>query len=163
LKEIPFEQIASMYEPLIKSFIGRYNLSAQFDQYYQAGLIGLWKAYKTFNPEKGQFSSYAHLLVRGGILQELRKEIKTKEREDIQDHSQSYTFQSLYRTDTIPLIEDEALNLYLIHLTKNQKRWVISRIVEMKSETEIAEDFGVTIYAVKSWRKAALKKLRNIL
>jgi DNA-directed RNA polymerase len=49
-----------------------------------------------------------------------------------------------------------------MHLTENQQRWVIHRVFQMKSEAEIAEDFGVSVYAVKSWRKAAIRKLRMV-
>jgi RNA polymerase sigma factor (sigma-70 family) len=163
MNEIPFEQIASMYDPLIKSQIRQYRLTSHFDQYYQAGLLGLWKAYETFEPERGQFSSYAYLLVRGRILQELRGEARRQKAEEIQDPHESMTFQTLSADDAIPLLEDETMNLYLMHLTENQQRWVIHKVFHMKSEAEIAEIFGVTVYAVKSWRKSAIKKLRSIL
>jgi RNA polymerase sigma factor (sigma-70 family) len=163
MKEMHFEQIAAMYEPLIKSQIRLYHLTSHFDQYYQAGLLGLWKAYETFDPEKGQFSSYAYLLVRGRILQELRGESRRQELEEIQDPHESMTFRTLSADDTIPLLEDETMNQYLIHLTENQQRWVIHKVFHMKSEAEIAEIFGVTVYAVKSWRKSAIKRLRSVL
>ncbi|MFE1242828.1 sigma-70 family RNA polymerase sigma factor [Fictibacillus sp. NPDC058756] len=163
MKEMPFEQVASMYDPLIKSQIRLYHLTSQFDQYYQAGLLGLWKAYETFDPEKGQFSSYAYLLVRGRILQELRGEARRQEAEEIQDPHESMTFRTLSHEDTIPYLEDETMNLYLMHLTENQQRWVTQRVFQMKSETEIAEMYGVTVYAVKSWRKSAIKRLRTVL
>jgi RNA polymerase sigma factor (sigma-70 family) len=163
MKEIPFEEVASMYDPLIKSQIKQYSLMPDFDHYYQAGLLGLWKAYETFNPEKGTFSSYAFLLVRGHILQELRSEIRRRGREVSHDPHESRTFLHLTYLDSIPLLEDETLNLYLMHLTENQQRWVVRRVFCMESEAEIAEKFGVTVYAVKSWRKAAIKKLRTVL
>ncbi|MCM3717640.1 sigma-70 family RNA polymerase sigma factor [Fictibacillus phosphorivorans] len=163
MKEMPFEKIASMYDPLIKSQIKLYHLSNHFDQYYQAGLLGLWRAYETFNPEKGTFSSYAFLLVRGSILQELRGEARRQKAEEIQDPHESMTFKTLSHEDTIPYLEDVNMNLYLIHLTENQQRWVVQRVVQMKSEAEIAEMYGVTVYAVKSWRKSAIKRLRTVL
>ncbi|KZE64035.1 hypothetical protein AWM68_13075 [Fictibacillus phosphorivorans] len=163
MKHMLFEEVAAMFDPLIKSQIKRYHLTTHFDQYYQAGLLGLWKAYETFNPEKGQFSSYAFVLVRGRILQELRKEATRLDKEVSHDPHESMMFQHLTHQDHIPYLEDETLNLYLMHLTENQQRWVVHRIFHMKSEAEIAEQFGVTRYAVKSWRKAALKKLRTVL
>jgi DNA-directed RNA polymerase len=163
MKEMTFEQVASQFDPLIKSQIRLYHLTSRFDQYYQAGLLGLWKAYETFDPEKGQFSTYAFLKVRGRILQEFRGEMRRLEKEDNHDPHESFVFQNLSHIDSIPYLEDESLNLYLVHLTENQQRWVIHRIVELKSETEIAETFGVSVYAVKSWRKSAIKKLRLVL
>ncbi|MBY6037243.1 sigma-70 family RNA polymerase sigma factor [Fictibacillus nanhaiensis] len=163
MKEMNFEEIASMYDPLIKSQIRLYKLTRNFDQYYQAGLLGLWKAYESFNPEKGQFSSNAFLLVRGRILQELRSEARRQERETSQDPHEYGALRTLSFQDHIPLLEDELLNECIMHLTENQKRWVIHRVIHFKSEKEIAQMFHVTIYAVKSWRKAALKKLRSVL
>lgn len=163
MKEMNFEEVASMFDPLIKSQIKRYHLTSHFDYYYQAGLLGLWKAYETFDPEKGQFSSYAFLLVRGRILQELRNEMRRQEVEICQDPHESLTLQHLPHQDSIPLLEDETMNQYLMHLTENQQRWVIHRVFHMKSEAEIAEEFGTSVYAVKSWRKSAIKKLRTVL
>jgi RNA polymerase sigma factor (sigma-70 family) len=163
LKEMPFEQIASMYDPLIKSQIRLYHLTAHFDQYYQAGLLGLWKAYETFDPKKGEFSSYAFLHVRGRILQELRGEARKQQKEENHDPHESHAFRTLSFEDTIPLLEDETMNLYLMHLTENQQRWVTQKVFHMRSEAEIAEMFGVTVYAVKSWRKSAIKRLRSVL
>lgn len=163
MKKMNFEEVATMFDPLIKSQIKRYHLTSHFDYYYQAGLLGLWKAYETFDPEKGQFSSYAFLLVRGRILQELRNEMRRQEVEICQDPHESLTFQHLPHQDSIPLLEDETLNQYLMHLTENQQRWVIHRVFHMKSEAEIAEEFGTSVYAVKSWRKSAIKKFRTVL
>jgi RNA polymerase sigma factor (sigma-70 family) len=163
MKNTPFEEVAAMFEPLIKSQIKRYHLTNHFDQYYQAGLLGLWKAYETYNPEKGQFSSFAFIHVRGRILQELRNEMKRQETEITHDPHNSLSFQQLSHQDHIPFLEDETLNLYLMHLTENQQRWVVHRVFQMNTEAEIAKTFGVTLYAVKSWRKAAIKKLRTVL
>jgi DNA-directed RNA polymerase len=163
MKEMPFEQVASMFDPLIKSQIRLYRLGTNFDQYYQAGLLGLWKAHETYDPEKGQFASYAFLLVRGRILQELRGEARRQEREVMHDPHESVTFQTLSHLDSIPFLEDETLNLYLLHLTENQQRWVINKVFLMRSEAEIADMFNVSVYAVKSWRKSAIKRLRSVL
>jgi DNA-directed RNA polymerase specialized sigma24 family protein len=89
--------------------------------------------------------------------------MRRQKAEEIQDPHESMTFRTLSADDAIPLLEDETMNLYLMHLTENQQRWVIHKVFHMKSEAEIAEIFGVTVYAVKSWRKSAIKRLRAVL
>src|SRR5690606_40580985 len=50
-------------------------------EFFQIGLIALWKAYMAYDPEKGTFETFAYSYIRGSILTELRKLRKTDDKE----------------------------------------------------------------------------------
>ncbi|RXZ01344.1 sigma-70 family RNA polymerase sigma factor [Fictibacillus sp. S7] len=156
---ITFEELAQQFEPLIKSQIRTLGVVNRFDEYYQAGLIGLWEASLRFDESKGEFGPFAYRTVRGKMLELLKKETKFK--------SVHVGF-SLELTETIPYeggvlpLEQEVLELYLSKLTARQRTWVVKKLFYQMKETEIADEKGVSISAVKSWRKQALAKLRGL-
>lgn len=67
------------YQPLIqriaKKLLLRLPKTIQYEDLIQAGLLGLLEAAKHFDPEKGaSFETYAAIRVRGGMLDEVRRE-----------------------------------------------------------------------------------------
>ncbi|MCQ6264824.1 sigma-70 family RNA polymerase sigma factor [Fictibacillus sp. WQ 8-8] len=153
-----FENLSLQFDPLIKSQIQSLGVTGRYDEYYQVGLIGLWEAFKRFDQNKGDFGPFAYRTVRGKMLEQLKKEAKYKA---------VHVGFSLELTETIPFeggvlpLENEVLEMYLSDLTLNQRKWVVKKIFLQMKEAEIAEEEGVSIHAVKSWRKQALLKLRS--
>ncbi|MDN4524863.1 sigma-70 family RNA polymerase sigma factor [Fictibacillus fluitans] len=156
---IQFEELARQFEPLIKSQINALGVYSHFDEYYQAGLIGLWEASLRFEEGKGEFAPFAYRTVRGRMLEQLKKEMKFKT---------VHVGFSLELVETIPYeggvlpLEQEVLDIYLSHLTAKQKIWVVKKLFYQMKETEIADEEGVSLTAVKSWRRQALAKLRML-
>jgi RNA polymerase sigma factor (sigma-70 family) len=156
-KDLIFQKLAKQFEPLIWHVIRSFRIYKDFDLYYQAGLIGLWKAWRQFDPNKGEFSAFVFLKVKGQILNELEKEGSFQHRHMLTEHDER-TANQLY--EEYPL-EREMLLSYCHELTDNQKKWVLQTFLEGKKLQEIAECEGVTYEAVKSWRRGALKQLRK--
>lgn len=154
-----FEEWAEQFEPLIKSQIKSLGVTGRYDEYYQVGLIGLWEALQRFNLEKGEFGPFAYRTVRGKMLEQLNKEAKYKTR---------HVGFSLELVETIPYeggvlpLEKEILDIYLKELTDNQKKWVIKKVIYQMKEAEIAAEEGVSIHAVKSWRKQAIARMKKL-
>ena len=46
------------------------------DDLFQAGCIGLWKAARSYDPDKAQFQTYASILIRNAIINELLRHKK---------------------------------------------------------------------------------------
>ncbi|MGG1573035.1 sigma factor [Fictibacillus sp. NRS-1165] len=156
--EFNFDRLAAQFEPLIKSQIDSLGITRHYDEYYQVGLIGLWEAYKRFDSRKGEFGPFAYRTVRGKMLDQLKKEAQYKA-----VHAEfclGLTETIHFEGGVLPL-ENEMLEFYLSGLTLNQRKWVVKKIFRQMKETEIAEEEGVSIHAVKSWRKQALVKLRR--
>ncbi|GAE31329.1 sigma factor [Halalkalibacter hemicellulosilyticus] len=74
-----FAEVAKQYEPLIRGQIKKLNIYRNREEFYQVGLIGLWRAYEQYDQEKGSFSTIALFKVRGCLLDFLRKEARYSE------------------------------------------------------------------------------------
>ncbi|GAA3319217.1 hypothetical protein GCM10020331_025210 [Ectobacillus funiculus] len=62
MKPSTFEEAAQLYERMIrKQLKKRLCIYRNHDEFYQCGLIALWKAYEQFDERKGAFSTYAFL------------------------------------------------------------------------------------------------------
>lgn len=157
--QVPFETLEEQYRPLIYQVIKSLHLYGDKDYFYHLGLIGLWEASTRFNAEEGiKFSTYAFTTIRGKLLDHIRRENRYIE-----------LCESIGKADEFNLTIDVdfegsmLIEMYCGELTLNQKRWVQGRIIEDKSNKVIAREHGVTVEAVKSWGKSAVKKLREVV
>ncbi|WP_171016980.1 sigma-70 family RNA polymerase sigma factor [Pseudalkalibacillus caeni] len=153
---LSFEEIARKYEPLIKSQLKKLHVFKDFELYYQAGLIGLWEAYLQFEESKGTFSSFAYSKIRWKITDEIKKDIRIQEKQTTVSDD---VLSGVIDPSSVYLLETEILQSYLTGLTDNQCKWVVHSVLEQKQTKQIAAEEGVSIEAVKSWRKAAIKKI----
>ncbi len=157
LKEVEFEELIVRFTPLIKNQIKKLNLTHAYQKYEQDALIALWECSMSFDETKGSFSAYAYVKVRGKLLDACRKEIRIYKELQAQsvfeDHPDSSSM----------LHSDSDLERYKKGLTIKQRTWLQQAIEQEKSLKEIAFTEGVSIEAVKSWRKSALSKIRKQL
>lgn len=70
-KDTRDKRIITENHNLIYSFLSRYNYS--IDEYYDLAAIGLVKAVKTYNPEKGKLSSWAYKIMYNEVCLSFRK------------------------------------------------------------------------------------------
>lgn len=154
-----FSKLAEQYTPMIFSIIKSLSIYKNKEEFFQTGLIGLWEAHSRFDPAKGKFITYAYGIVKGTIMNELRKEHLFEKRNTPLDF-ESHDFAEIFLTRDEPL-QLENLQSYCEGLTKNQANWLLLTFQENRSLAEIAEQLGVSVAAVKSWRQSALKKLRK--
>lgn len=153
VQDASFERIVDQYTPLIKSQIHKLNLTTNYSLYEQAGLIALWECMMNYREEKGSFSAYAYLKVRGKLLDERRKEFRT-----YYQHSLNWSEYEEIFSSPLP-VEPHAIDL--TSLTNNQRKWVEHVVLEGRSLKSVAVAEGVSVEAVKSWRKSAIIKLRK--
>lgn len=153
-----FLDVLHNYEKMIKNQIKTLNIYKNYDDYYQIGLIALWEAFEKYDERRGKFSAYAYVTVRGRMLEYLKKESAFEERHncsfDEKIAANDYVYSEAF-------LEMDLFKSYLTPLTERQRRWVIEAIGNDKTIKEIAKKYAVTEEAVKSWRKAALKKLKQ--
>ncbi|NEU30294.1 sigma-70 family RNA polymerase sigma factor [bacterium LRH843] len=164
MKDKSFEEILTDYKGLIKNQIKKLNLTHRFDEFYQVGVIGLWQAYERFQDGKGAFPAYALQTVRGHMLMALRSEKRFLDKHVVMDKQTSLDFNQADPSATIDvaptlseLIPDPKL------LTPRERLWVQEAIILGKKLGEIAEDQGVSKNTVSSWRKQAVKRLREVM
>ena len=153
-----FEQLAVQYQPMIHKIINSLNVYKNIDEFYQTGLIALWEAQKSFNEEKGSFSSFAYSTIKGKILNQLTMEKKQEER-------MVYPEEAYWE-----MVEDQPTDLtselmitFGKNLSEKETKWLIKACVNGLSVKEIAESEHVSVSAVKNWRSDARNKLREQL
>lgn len=148
-----FSDVAHQYTPMIHHIIRSLSIYKEKDEYFQIGLIALWEAYQKFDPQLGNFLNFSYTIVKGRILNELKRQQRIDIPAHILEERKSYD----------NLLEIEILLTYTEGLTPKQSRWLIHTYRDGCSINEIAKYYKVTPSAVKSWKKAALHKLkRNI-
>lgn len=157
MEEHEFEVILERFAPLIKKQMVSLNIYKDFDEFYQIGRIAVWEALKKYDPAKGAFPAFAAITIRGKMLDYLKKENRYEERHV----ASNVTFENDVGFYWEPWLDRELFYEYLRPLTNKQKIWAIEAILHQKTPAEIADDYGVSREAVKSWRKEALKKLRK--
>ncbi|MFT4414778.1 sigma-70 family RNA polymerase sigma factor [Fredinandcohnia humi] len=159
--QIPFEELEIQYKPLIYQIIKTLHLYGDRNMFYQTGLIGLWEASIRFDPSKGAtFGTFAYSTIRGKLLDHLNHERKYAE---LFTPSGEELFMNLVDCLANEPFENEIISLYCENLTRNQVRWVQARIIEDKDYKEIASEYNVSVDAVKSWGKQAIKNLRSTI
>lgn len=155
-----FEQVAAQYEPMIHQIIRSLSIYKNQEEYFQIALIRLWEAWNLFDHTQGKFLTFAYTIVKQKLIDELRKtrmqknSTVTRSEEFWSSAESSYIHQPL---------EEEQLLSYCSSLTKNQTIWVLSAFLYDLTVNQIAEQHGVTVSAVKAWKKGALTKLRLTL
>ncbi|WP_078556042.1 sigma-70 family RNA polymerase sigma factor [Bacillus alkalicellulosilyticus] len=152
-----FDDVAMKYEPIIKKQMVVLRIYKNHEDYFQIGLIGLWEAYKRYQPEKGPFSTFAISTVRGKMLTHLRKEVKYEKYHELKEHMSETNGQWDSSSDEF---ERECLEGCLVGLTEREQLWVKEAILFDKKPADLAHQYNVSVNTVKSWRKSALKKLR---
>ncbi|WML43896.1 sigma-70 family RNA polymerase sigma factor [Neobacillus sp. PS3-40] len=155
-----FDQLAIQYKPMIHKIIHSLGIYKNFEEFYQIGLIGLWDAKECFEAEKGGFTNYAYSYIKGRILSELTKSSKLEERNV---YPKEEYWETVEDTNFARPFEKEILLTFCDHLTQKETTWVIDSFHHCLSVKEIAKKEGVSISAIKQWRKGAVQKLRESL
>lgn len=75
-----FNIVIKNYKGMIYSILKKYHIHREIDDYEQICFIALWEAHCNFDPEKGQFSTFAYAKMNGAVLHQLRKSGKYYER-----------------------------------------------------------------------------------
>ncbi|WP_409291983.1 sigma-70 family RNA polymerase sigma factor [Peribacillus sp. SCS-37] len=149
-----FTETALLYRPLINKVIRTLRIYKEKDEYFQIGLIALWEAAEKHSSAKGPFLPFAYSVIKGRMLNQLNKERKHEEKygAEWKEESTSSSAEDYFK--------DEKFDFLCTHLTDNGIKW-LSGVYEGKTIEEISVQWEVTKDSVKSWRKAALKRLRK--
>ncbi|MFD6440459.1 sigma-70 family RNA polymerase sigma factor [Peribacillus sp. NPDC060186] len=154
-----FSVVANEYTPMIHHIIRSLSIYKNKDDFFQIGLIALWESYEKFNDDKGKFSNFAYTVIKGRIINELKRHHK------YETHIRPFDAATLEVKAPFAMHEEafvlENILIYTETLTLNQQRWLLQTFIGHKTISEIADMYQVTTAAVNSWRKSALHKLRK--
>lgn len=155
-----FEKLAKQYEPMIHKIIRSLHIYKNKEDYFHIGLVGLWEAAESFDPEKGEFANYAYTFIKGQILNEMNRDNRREQRSVYPKEEYWETVEEMNASQPL---EIEFLLSYCQNLTEKETKWVIYNCVDFLSVREIAEKENVSVSAVKQWRTGAKKKLKEQL
>ncbi|API93292.1 hypothetical protein J32TS6_11130 [Virgibacillus pantothenticus] len=171
---ITFEEIVKQNERRIYYQLHKLNIRDPHQEFYQEGLVAMWNAYETYQPDKGPMATYFNYTIRNRLIDLIRKKGKEQERLNayIAIQKNMGTSGNYYKTgsqrqfvqpltgqemDIEPIIE-QAQQL----LSRNQLKWFQQFLLQERSIKSISEQEGVSEDAVKSWGREARKKLRAV-
>ncbi|MFC0270610.1 sigma-70 family RNA polymerase sigma factor [Metabacillus herbersteinensis] len=154
-----FEELLQQFEPMIYHMMKRLNIYENHQAFYQVGCIAIWEAMFSYIEDKGQFPAYLYPFMKGRMLSELSEH--TKRTEDLLDSSdtidETIMVNDFYDIEMKSIVEDLTRTLSPL-----QKKWFIGYCLYGKTPSEIAVEENVTVSAVKSWRREAIKRIRAV-
>ena len=164
------EELFNENKPLITYVINKMCLdNSKFEDYFQIGAIGLWKAINCYKEEKGfEFSTFATKCIKNELLLEMRKEAKQtpcisldapiKEEDGI-------TFLDTISDNNIDynkkFLIEKVLSL-IPKLTKKQQLYLTERLNQLTFR-EIAEKYNDTTNNTLRTVENAVKALRRLM
>lgn len=156
-----FEDVLKQYEPMISASIRKLNIYRNHEQFRQAGRIALWQAWGRFDEAKGNFTPFAYRSIRGGMIDELKKESRFEENV-LQMEDEILQFISDIAAPVAAEWKD-GLVTAMDRLTLAEHQLVHRLFIEGFTLSECAEQYGITVAGVKKRRERMLAKLRNEL
>ena len=174
-----YENVIKENEWLIYEFVKRYSSKYNTDDLYQAGSIGLIKAYKKYKENSSvKFSTYAYKYVLGEIVKCISddRNIKVSEISNFMEIDEktllniieSITFTKSieddynYGNDNRDEIDDKILiQNELESLNDFDKSLIQYRYFDGFSQSETAEVLGVSQVKVSRCEKLILNKMKN--
>ena len=155
-----FEDVLSQFEPMIHACLRKLHIYKNHDSFIQVGRIGLWKAWKGYDPEKGDFAPYAYRSIYGSLLDELKK--VTVEEQVIPAEDQTLEFM-LNKQDHQTLEWSQKSMEALAKMNQQEQQLIHLLFMECYSLDEAAIHLGITKANVKKRRQRTLGKLKQIL
>jgi RNA polymerase sigma factor (sigma-70 family) len=159
-QEKSFPDLLQHYNGMIFHLIKKLNIEDPEQEFYHQAVIALWKAKRSFNPQKGSFSTYAYAYMKGALLNELSRRSHFYDRHSLREEwfCNDETSGFIHETERHIWIEQISKSL-----TRNQSIWLKKYCLEGKDSTQIAKELGVSVSLVKSWRRGAISKLKKCL
>ena len=150
------EEEITKLEPIIYYQLHRLGLFKRFysyrDDFLQEGRMGIWKALKTFDPEKGaKLTTYVNVVVRNHILNYVRSM-------KLYENSRNIPFdEELFLVDFEPIENmEELINDYGV---ENHKKMLADYFIEGMTQQEVANANGVS----QQWVSNVITKFRERL
>ncbi|MUV38776.1 DNA-directed RNA polymerase [Lentibacillus sp. JNUCC-1] len=159
-----FEEIYEQNRKRIHYHLHKLNIHDPHQEFFQEGLIALWNAHQTYQPDKGPMSTYFNYTIKYRLIDHIRKHQREHQHysdtyQDLQDESHHMSSEPPHRDLPASLLQESAIQELKHHLTHNQWTWLHCTI-EGHSTSEIAFLHQTTIDAVNSWRRGARRKLQ---
>ncbi|WP_369901777.1 sigma-70 family RNA polymerase sigma factor [Bacillus manliponensis] len=154
MKPATFEDAVMLYENMIKGQLKKLCIYKNHEEYYQCGLIGLWRAYANYDEEKGSFPSYAYINVRGYLIEQLKKEKRFETRHTMMEQeSMEYVSGK---------VEDKKVFFEYTSMLNETERFIVTSYFYHRNKMdEIAEELRITYHQARWIYRKAMEKMRK--
>ncbi|GAA0428378.1 hypothetical protein GCM10008983_00830 [Lentibacillus halophilus] len=168
-----FDDIFKQNERRIHYQIHKMNIRDPHQEFFQEGLVALWNAYETYQPDKGSMATYFNYMIRNRLIDRMRRDNRRDEIKKLAAHEQQtqYTDGNYHRgtegarpitaNSPLPLDDSNLWKNLQSQLTDKQWKWVNYAIIQEMPYKKIAELEHTTVDAVKNWGRQVKKKLNN--
>ncbi|TRM12079.1 sigma-70 family RNA polymerase sigma factor [Lentibacillus cibarius] len=172
-KKLTFEEIFQQNERRIHYQIHKMNIRDPHHDFFQEGLVALWNAFETYQPDKGPMATYFNYIIRNRLIDRMRHDTRQHEihQQTVHEQHTQYTDGNYHRgtEGARPIAANHQLQLADSNLWKNlqsqltdkQWKWVYYAIIQEMSYKTIAEQENTTVDAVKNWGRQVKKKLKD--
>lgn len=174
--DFAFEQLLKQYKNLVNSISRRYFLvGGDVDDLLQEGMIGLFKAVKTYNPNKNSsFASFANTVVERQIINAIKKANSQKNlplsdyvalnhQGGIEGEEGSvYYLENVSANPEIKILKDDDVKQMLktiYNLLSNFERKILEEYLKGYSYTQIAQNLHKSPKSIDN----ALNRIKNKL
>ncbi len=154
-----FEAIYNQYEPMIYANMRKLRIYKNHEAFIQTGRIGLWQAWRRYDPSKGDFAPFAYRSIHGSMLDELKQACRD---ERILPTEES-TLDILWDREELYVCLTEQLTESLLTLDEKEQQLIKMLFSDGYSLDEVAVFFGISKGAVKKRRERTLAKLKILL
>lgn len=126
----------------------------EHDDIVQMAMIGLWKACKTYKPEKNcKFTTYALRVIKNELLQAMRSV-------RVRDYTKDYSLDQMYEDTGISLAETIADDFDL--QDEVEKKEIASKIISLFSILKENERKCVELYYLKGYKQIEIAEMLNL-
>lgn len=154
-----FEHLVVEMEPIIEKILSNCRIYKNRDEYRQIALIALWKAYLRYDKSKYNFKAYLYNQIRYDVIDALRYYAK---REAVilptSDEKLSLYLENTQETTSSNLLLEKMFKF----ITDEEKRLLCAIFEEQKTNGEIAEEFGISVEAIRKRKYRLLAKLKKV-
>lgn len=160
-------QLAADNVRLVTYTINRYYPNsippAEWDDFVSIGYIALCRAAMLYNPDIGEFSTYAVNAIRKAIQREFKDRYREKRKHDTmvsldEEFADDMSLSNVV-TDDSPSVELMASLHIAMDDLKPIDRWILEQLLEGRLQQEIGNDIGFSLQRVNQ----RIKKIRSML
>ena len=146
--------------PLVKSIVYKFDKNLMDSDLYGIGCVALVEASKTYDPNKGSFSTWATRIIKQSIINNFRKNKKEKELKINQDISE-VAEKNQYRlpTDVLQVILCD--DKFESKKDKENKQILIDHFINNQTWDSIAKKKKITKEGARKKGIAAIKTIRK--
>lgn len=152
------EQQLNDYRYIVEIVLNKLRIRVNRDEFFQVGLIALWRALEKFDPALGKKESYLYMQVTYYVMNELKRKYLQLERE-VQDEE---LFLYLPQEDE-EYVNDVELAELLNTLKEDDRKLIEYTYFHGYKAKEVAKILGIAEITVKKRKKRILDQLRALI